>query len=247
MMRSLALQVCDAKTRGSLVERAGANANLSQDHFEIFCEPLYGVAANTMCAHMCGVVKTSKKSHNPGAPRTPSLPKSPVPCFDEIKHSLSLLSNSSSHIREKLKRPTPILQMTEDESCRPRFGVLFSPLPTQWSRCCDVLKVGATLLHTDHHPGRVDHKRLSDPESRRPQTASAAFSCPEPEFLVAACVPVNSRTAPGRHGMITHLPEDVPEPCHPPVSHGSSVSEVDARRTRRVPSSPHVGAPHCLR
>ena len=60
--------------------------------------------------------------------------------------------------------------------------------------------------------------------------------------------PVNSCTAPRRHGRTTHQPEDVPYggygpdlPCHPPLSHGSSVMEVDDRRTRKVPSSPQVG------
>ena len=201
------------------------------------------------CMRTCaGWSNPPKKHQNPGTPRTRSLlsftsdpgglvqqHQAPVACFDEIKHGLLPLPNSSSHIREKLKRPTPILQTTGKESCRQaRFGMLFSPLPTQWCGCC-----GA-------HSGRVDHKQLSDPESKRPQTASAALSCPEREFLVAACVPVKSRTAPRRHGMITHLPENVPEPYYPPVSHGSSVSEVDDRRTRGVPSSPQAGAPHCL-
>ena len=100
----------------------------------IVCEPVFGVASNTMYAHMCGVVKPSKKHQNPGTPRTRSLlsftrdpgglvqqHQAPVACFDEIKRGLPPLPNSSSHIREKLKRPTPtpILQTTGKESCRP--------------------------------------------------------------------------------------------------------------------------------
>ena len=47
------------------------------------------------------------------------------------------------------------------------------------------IKVGATLLDT-----------LIATQSKRPRLASAAFSCPEPQFLLSACVPVNSCTAP---------------------------------------------------
>ena len=43
-----------------------------------------------------------------------------------------------------------------------------------------------------------------DPQSKRPRPASAAFLRPGLEFLLAACVPMNSSTAPRRHGRITH-------------------------------------------
>ena len=64
--------------------------------------------------------------------------------------------------------------------------------------------------HTDRHPGRVDHWRLSDRQSKRPRPAPAAFSCPERELMLAAHVPVNSCTAPRRHGRVTHQPDEVP-------------------------------------
>ena len=51
--------------------------------------------------------------------------------------------------------------------------------------------VGSTLLSTVSatHPRQADHKQLSDPQSKGPRPASAAFSFPEPEFLLAAQVP----------------------------------------------------------
>ena len=101
---------------------------------------------------------------------------------------------------------------------------------------------------TDHHPGRVEHRQLSDPKSKRPKPASAAFSCLEPEFHLAVHVVVNSCTAPRRRGRTTHQSEDVPYggfgpdlPCYPLLSHKSMTEEPG------VPSSPHVGVPHCSR
>ena len=80
---------------------------------------------------------------------------------------------------------------------------------------------------------------MSDPSGKRPRPASAALSRPGPEFIKAACVPVNSCTVPRRHGRITHQLQDVPYrgcgpdlPCYPPPSHGLSRLEVDDRRTR---------------
>ena len=51
--------------------------------------------------------------------------------------------------------------------------------------------------HTDRHPGRVDHKQLSDPSLHRPP--SHAWSLKS-----------SWQTASRRHGRITHQPEDVP-------------------------------------
>ena len=57
-----------------------------------------------------------------------------------------------------------------------------------------VLKVGATLFITQ---GVWNTSRW---------TASAVFSCPEPEHLLAAYVPVNSCRVPRRHGRIKKRP-----------------------------------------
>ena len=46
--------------------------------------------------------------------------------------------------------------------------------------CCAVLKVGATQ-------SVWIHLQLSDTQSNRPNPVSAAFQCPVPEFLLAAC------------------------------------------------------------
>ena len=56
----------------------------------------------------------------------------------------------------------------------------------------------------------VVQRQLSNPQSKRNRPPWAAFSRPEPEFLLAACVPVISSTVPKRHGRITHQPGDVP-------------------------------------
>ena len=108
--------------------------------------------------------------------------------------------------------------------------------------------MGHADRHTDRHPGRVVHNQLSDLQSKRPRPASAAFPCPEPEFLLAAHVAGNSCTTPRSHVRIIHLPEDVPYrgfdphlPCHPPLS------QVSSRLPKNdVPSFPQVGVPHCL-
>ena len=134
----------------------------SSPYPRIVCEPVLGVAANTMYAHMCGVVKPSKKHQNPGTPRTRSFlcftrdpgglvqqHQAPVACFDE----------SVTFPASRLFLPR--LQTTWKESCRPALECS-SPSPTQWCSCCGV------------HSGRVDHKQLSITESKRPQTASAA-------------------------------------------------------------------------
>ena len=101
--------------------------------------------------------------------------------------------------------------------------------------CCAALQVGATLLTTlSATQGVCTTRSCPTPLSKRPKPASAAFSCPEPEFLLAAHVPVNSCAAPRRHGRITHQPEDVwyggwfgPDlPCYPPLSHKSLRFEV---------------------
>ena len=47
-------------------------------------------------------------------------------------------------------------------------------------------------------------RQLSDLTSKRPRTASAAFTCPEPGFLPTASVPVKSCAVPRRHGRMTH-------------------------------------------
>ena len=94
----------------------------------------------------------------------------------------------------------------------------------------------------DRHPKRVDHRQLSSTQSKRPKPPSAAFTCPEPYFFFgAAHVPVNSCTAPRRLGKITRQPEEVPygrfgsdPPCYPPLSHESSRTEADDRRTRGI-------------
>ena len=59
------------------------------------------------------------------------------------------------------------------------------------SSCCTLLKVVSTLHSTVSatHPKQADHKQLSDPQSKGPRPASATFSSPEPEFLLAANVP----------------------------------------------------------
>ena len=69
-----------------------------------------------------------------------------------------------------------------------------------------------------------------------PRARDTRLKYSEPEFLLPANVPVNSCTAPTRHGRITHHLEDVPyegfgpdQPCCPPLSHGSSRFEVDDR------------------
>ena len=103
---------------------------------------------------------------------------------------------------------------------------------------CTVLKVGAhAARRTGRHPESVDQRQLSDPQSKSLGPTSAASSCPQPEFLLAAQVPVNPCPAPRRHGRITHQPEDVPHggfgpdlPCYPPLSHGSSRLEVERNR-----------------
>ena len=111
-----------------------------------------------------------------------------------------------------------------------------------FSRCgvlCCARGRGHAAHHADRHPSRVDRKQLSDTQSKRPRLASAAFSCPEAEFLMAACVPMNSCTAPRRHERISHQPEDAScgrcgpdRPCCPPLPHGSSRIEVDDQGTR---------------
>ena len=90
--------------------------------------------------------------------------------------------------------------------------------------CCASSRVRAAR-HTERHPRHADHKQLSDPQSKRPRPASAAFSCPVPEFLLTSEVPTNSCTAPRVHGRITHQPEDDqyggfgPDlQCYPPLS-----------------------------
>ena len=98
--------------------------------------------------------------------------------------------------------------------------------------CCEA--GGHAAHHADRHPRHVDHK-----QSKRPRPASAAFSRPEPDFLLAVCAPVNSCTAPRRHGRDNPPTRRCPVrrvwpdlQCCPPLSHGSSRFEVDDRRTR---------------
>ena len=78
------------------------------------------------------------------------------------------------------------------------------------------LRVGANRRCESHAPDRDKH-HLKTPsiwkgqhQSKRHRPVSAAFSCPEPEFLLAACVQVNSCTDPRRHERITNQPEDAP-------------------------------------
>ena len=106
------------------------------------------------------------------------------------------------------------------------FETVVDQLDTDMFRCA-VLQVGSTLL--PH--GRAGYKQLFDLQSRRP-SPSAASSCPQPEFLLAASVPVSSCTVPRRHGRTTHQPESAPYggsgpdlPCHRRLSHGSSRTE----------------------
>ena len=104
----------------------------------IVCEPVFGVAANTMYAHMCGVVKPSKKNQNPGTPRTRSLlsftcdpgrlvqqHQAPVACFDEIKRGLHPLPNSSSREAEATNTNS---SNDWEGKLQARFGMLFSPV-----------------------------------------------------------------------------------------------------------------------
>ena len=98
--------------------------------------------------------------------------------------------------------------------------------------CCVVLLQSG--LQCSPHPApprvwRAGRRWIADPQSN---------SYSGLEFHLAACVPVNSCTAPRRHGRITHQPEDAPYggfgsslPCCPPLSHGSSRFEVDFSST----------------
>ena len=85
--------------------------------------------------------------------------------------------------------------------------------------------------HTEHPLGvRITSSyptpRTRDPGPHRPPS--------EPELLLAAFVPVNSCTAPGRHGRKTHRPEDVPR------RHGKDNPPIRGRPTRRVWPRPAV-------
>ena len=101
------------------------------------------------------------------------------------------------------------------------------------SCCWAVPKVGATLLATlIATQGVWITGECPTPRAHRPPCRALSL-----EFSLAACVPVNSRTAPRRRGRITHKPEDVPYrgfdpelPCYPQLSLGSSRCEVDDRR-----------------
>ena len=74
----------------------------------------------TPCMHTCAGWSNRPKNirtqgrHAPSFTRDPGglvqQHQAPVACFHEIKRGLPPLPNSSSHIREKLKRPTPILR-----------------------------------------------------------------------------------------------------------------------------------------
>ena len=91
------------------------------------------------------------------------------------------------------------------------------------------------------HPGTSDNELGSrsdaPPPEQETQACIGAISCPGPEFLLAAYVPVNSCRVPRRLGRITHQQENIPYegfgpdlPCYPPQSHGSLRFEVDDRR-----------------
>ena len=104
-----------------------------------------------------------------------------------------------------------------------------------------VLKVGAHAAHhTERHPQRVDHRRLSDLPSKTPRPASAAFSYRGPEFILATCEPANSCRVPRRQ----KEGPDHPPTRGRPVRRVSLLSsnclrfQVDNRRTRRV-RAPH--------
>ena len=57
--------------------------------------------------------------------------------------------------------------------------------PNSFFLCCARGR-GAAAHRTDRHTKRVDHKQLSESQSKRPRPASTAFSCPDPEVLLAA-------------------------------------------------------------
>ena len=121
-----------------------------------------------------------------------------------------------------------------------------------WFCCCAVLEGrGHAAHHTDRHQRRVDHRRWSDPQSKRPEPAPAAFSCPEPEFLLAAHAPRDSCTSSRRHGKITHHPEDVLYgAARPrPAVLSSCVARVIEVRSRWPKTSgalgSQMGVPHC--
>ena len=79
---------------------------------------------------------------------------------------------------------------------------------------------GHAAHHTDRRQGRVDHRQLSDPKSKRPRPASGGLSCLR--LFLTAYVPENVLSG----GCGPDLP------CYPPPSHGSSKFEVDDRRIR---------------
>ena len=64
----------------------------------------------------------------------------------------------------------------------------------------------ATLIATQGGSQAI----VQPPEQETQACIGRRLMPPEPEFLVTAHVPVNSCTAPRRHGRITHLPEEVP-------------------------------------
>ena len=101
------------------------------------------------------------------------------------------------------------------------------PCHQSWRASCMLLCCAQRRGHaahcTDRHPRWVDHRQLAFLQTKRFRACIAACSRTEPQFLLAAYVPMNSCTAPRRHGKITHQPEDVPYgcgpdlPCHPPL------------------------------
>ena len=69
---------------------------------------------------------------------------------------------------------------------------VLSRAPVPYARFVTTLLCGAqdrdhATHHTDRHPRRVDHRQLSDSQSKRPWPASVVSSCPDPELLLAAC------------------------------------------------------------
>ena len=83
------------------------------------------------------------------------------------------------------------------------FGAAFSckGLVQVWFHCTHGRAHAAH--HSERHLGRVDHRQLCDPQSKRPKPAQAPFSCPGPEFLLAACASVNSCRVWRRRGSMT--------------------------------------------
>ena len=111
-------------------------------------------------------------------------------------------------------------------------------------RCCAVLQVGATLLSTlIVTQGLWITSSCPTPRARDPSLHRPRASCSEPEFLLAAYVPVNPWSAPRRHGKPTNQKtsrtEGLAQTCravfHSRTSHRGLKSMTERRGRFRAP------------